>query len=33
MELLTSLPPDLAGLADPSVREPALLNRPPDAGG
>jgi flagellar hook-length control protein FliK len=33
MELLTSLPPDLAGLADPSVREPALLKRPPDAGG
>ena len=30
MELLTSLPPDLAVFADPSVRGPAPLLRPPD---
>ena len=33
MELLTSLPPDLAVLADPLARGPAPFKRPPDADG
>jgi len=33
MELLTSLPADLAAIADPSARGPAPLLRPPDADG
>ncbi|HEY6815388.1 MAG TPA: hypothetical protein VI168_07615, partial [Croceibacterium sp.] len=32
MELLTSLPPDLAAFAAPAVRGPAPLLRPPDGG-